>query len=87
MVTSSGSKKGSSQAGAWKKNCIFGDPVSVKFIELGVGDGITVEWNSHQEDGAEAEDNGEEQAELRAQKKRLEVKQVRVDSHNNPPLL
>ena len=38
------------------------------------------------EDGAEAEDNGEEQAELRAQKKQLEVKQVRVDSHDNPPL-
>lgn len=37
-------------------------------------DGITVKWNSHQEDGAATEDNGEEKAELRAQKKQLEVK-------------
>lgn len=27
-------------------------------------DGIAVKWDSHQEDGAEAEDDGEEQAEL-----------------------
>lgn len=31
--------------------------------------GITVKWNSHQEDGAEAEDNGEEKAELGATEK------------------
>lgn len=34
-------------------------------------DGITVKWNSHQEDGAEAEDNREENAELRAQETQL----------------
>lgn len=34
-------------------------------------DGIAVKWDSHQEDGTEAEDDGEEQAELRAQRKRL----------------
>lgn len=30
-------------------------------------DGVTVKWNSHQEDGTEAEDHREEKAELRAQ--------------------
>lgn len=34
-------------------------------------DGITVKWHRHQEDGAEAEDDGEEKAELRAQRKQL----------------
>lgn len=28
-------------------------------------DGVTVKWHGHQEDGAEAEDNGEEKAELK----------------------
>lgn len=36
-------------------------------------DGIAVKWNDHQEDGTAAEDNGEEKAELRAQKKQLEI--------------
>jgi hypothetical protein len=34
-------------------------------------DGVAVKWNSHQEDGAEAEDDGEEKAELRVQRKQL----------------
>lgn len=32
-------------------------------------DGITIKWNSHQEDGAEAEDNGEKKAELKTKGK------------------
>ena len=39
---------------AWKGNANADEGV----------DGITVKWHGHQEDGAEAEDHGEEKAEL-----------------------
>lgn len=48
---------------AWKGNANANEGV----------DGIAVKWNDHQEDGTAAEDNGEEKAELRAQKKQLEI--------------
>lgn len=48
-------------------------------------DGITIKWHGHQEDGAEAEDNGEEKAELEGTRPiRLLPAQVKL-THNGEP--
>lgn len=41
-------------------------------------DGIAIKWHGHQEDGAEAEDNGEEKAELEGRENRW-----RLGSYSN----